>query len=96
MSRIARPLPSTTTHLPPRRKIAVFGLVFGAVTGGLIMWYFGNRTREFAADNMMGARKSAADRLPADTTEGAPDRAKEQVRSGHSATSTIDPSRSPR
>jgi len=75
----------------------MFGFIFGAVTGGLIMWYCGNRTREFAADNMIGARKSAADRRSlADTTEGAPDRAKEQVRSGRSATSTIDPSRSSR
>ena len=76
----------------------MFGFIFGAVTGGLIMWYCGNRTWEFAADNVIGARKSVADRLRslADTTEGAPDRAKEQVRSGRSATSTTDPSRSSR
>ena len=76
----------------------MFGLVLGAITGGLIMWYWGDRIRDFAADNMTGARKSTADRLrsAADTTEGAPDRAKEQVRSGHSGTSTLDPSRAPR
>ena len=57
----------------------MFGLVFGAITGGLIMWYWGDRIRDFAADNMTGARKSTADRLRsvADTTEGAPDRATE-------------------
>jgi hypothetical protein len=76
----------------------MFGLVFGAVIGGLIMWHFGNRTRELTADNVIGARKSTADqpRSSADTAVGAQDRAKEQVHSGHSATSTIDPSRSSR
>jgi hypothetical protein len=57
------------------------------------MWFFGNRTQEFAADNTIGARTSAADRLrsSADTAVAAQDRAKEQVSLGHSATSTIDP-----
>ena len=39
----------------------MFGFIFGAVAGGLTMWYFGNRTREFTTDNMSGARKSAVD-----------------------------------
>jgi hypothetical protein len=81
-----------------KEDIAMFGVIFGAVVGGLIVWYFGNRNWEFTADNMIGARKSAADRprSSADTAVGAQDREKEQVRSGHSATSTIDPSRSSR
>ena len=60
----------------------MFGLVFGAITGGLIMWYWGDRIREFAADNMTGARKSTADRVQplADTTEGAPNQAEEPAR----------------
>ena len=39
----------------------MFGFIFGVVAGGLTMWYFGNRTREFTTDNMSGARKSAVD-----------------------------------
>ena len=81
-----------------KEDIAMFGLISGAVIGGLIVWYFGNRTRELKTDTMIGARKGASDqpRSPADTAEGSQDRAKEQVHSGHSATSTIDPSRSSR
>ena len=50
----------------------MFGLVVGAITGGLITWYWGDRIRGFAADNMTGARKSTADRLRwlAETTAG--------------------------
>jgi hypothetical protein len=77
-----------------KEDIAMFGFIFGAVAGGLTMWYVGNRTREFTVDNM----KSAVDqpRSSADTAVRAQDRAKEQVHSGHSGTSTIDPSRAPR
>jgi len=81
-----------------KEDIDMFGFIFGVVAGGLTMWYFGNRTREFTTDNMSGARKSAVDqpRSSADTAVRAQDRAKEQVHSGHSGTSTIDPSRAPR
>jgi hypothetical protein len=58
----------------------MFRLAFGAVIGGLIMWFFGNRTHEFALDNMVGAR--AVDQpSSADTPVHARDRAKEQVHS---------------
>ena len=60
----------------------MFGLVFGAITGGVIMWYWGDRIRQFAADNMTGARKSTADRLRslADAAEDAPNQADESAR----------------
>jgi hypothetical protein len=69
----------------------MFRLVFGAVIGGLIMWFFGNRTQEVALDNMVDAR--AVDQSPssADTAVRARDWAEE-----HLATSTIDPSPSAR
>src|SRR4029453_12588969 len=81
-----------------KEDIAMFGFIFGAVAGGLTMWYFGNRTREFTADHMSGARERAGDqpRSSADTAVRAQDREKEQVHSGHSGTSTIDPSRASR
>ena len=74
----------------------MFRLLFGAVIGGLIMWFFGNQTQDVALGNRVGAR--AVDQPPssADTAVRARDRAKEQVHSGHSATSTIDPSPSSR
>ena len=57
----------------------MFGFVLGALVGGLSVWYWGDRIREFAGDNMSGARKSAAgalrslaekaERMPGRTTE---------------------------
>ena len=79
---MASPLTTHNYAFATKEDIAMFGLVFGAITGGLIIWCWGDRIRQFAADNMTGARKSTADRLRslADTTEGAPNQAEEPAR----------------
>jgi hypothetical protein len=76
----------------------MFGFVLGALTGGLAMWYWGDRIREFAEDNMIGARRSTADALRqlADATGNVPDRTTQPIRSAHTGTSSTGPSASPR
>ena len=76
----------------------MLGFVLGALTGGLAMWNWGNRTWEFAADNMSGVRKRAADALRqlADATESVPKRTKKPIHAADAGMSTIDPPRSSR
>jgi len=70
----------------------MFGLIFGAVVGGLTMWHFRNRTRDSQGQHDWPSQERGRPTpSPADTAVRAQDRAKEQVHSGHSATSTIDP-----
>jgi hypothetical protein len=69
----------------------MFGFVFGALTGGLAIWYGRNRLRELTGNDMMGRRTSVADvlRSLADAAERRSVRA--QRRAG-----SVDPSSGPR
>ncbi len=61
----------------------MFGFILGTLAGGLTVWLWGNRMREFAVSNTRGVRKGVADSLKTveRTAESVLDRTKERVTS---------------
>ena len=59
----------------------MFRFVFGALIGGLAVWYWGEEMREYAESRTVGVRKSAAKmiRSVGKKAEDALERTKEQV-----------------
>jgi hypothetical protein len=59
----------------------MFRFVFGALVGGLAVWYWGEEMREYAESRTVGVRKSAAKmiRSVGKKAEDALERTKEQV-----------------
>lgn len=62
----------------------MIGLVAGAIAGGALVWFWGDRMRQLAQDKTSQARNSVARGLEnvRTTAEGAIDSAKEHVRAG--------------
>jgi uncharacterized protein YdgA (DUF945 family) len=62
----------------------MIGIVVGAIAGGALVWFWGDRIRELAQDTTKQAQETVARGLEnvQATAEGAFDSAKEQVRSG--------------
>jgi hypothetical protein len=63
----------------------VKSFVLGAVTGGVIVWFWGREIREFIDERTSGVRKAAADRLQA-----AADGLQSAAEGLHSARATIE------
>jgi hypothetical protein len=61
----------------------MFRFVFGALVGGLAVWYWGEEIREYAENRTIGVRQSAAKviRVVGKKAEDVLDRTKEQVNS---------------
>ena len=61
----------------------MFRFVFGALVGGLAVWYWGEEIREYAESRTVGVRRSAAKviRSVGKKAEDVLDRTKEQVSS---------------
>lgn len=59
----------------------MFRFVFGALVGGLAVWYWGEEMREYAESRTVGVRKTAAKmiRTVGKRAEDALDRTKDQV-----------------
>jgi hypothetical protein len=66
-------------------KTLVKSFVLGAVTGGLVVWFWGQEIREFIDERTSGARKAVADRL-----QGAADGLQAAAEGLHSAKATIE------
>jgi hypothetical protein len=62
----------------------MIGFVAGAIAGGALVWFWGDRIRELTQDKTKQARETVARGLEnvQAAAEGALDSAKEQVRSG--------------
>jgi ElaB/YqjD/DUF883 family membrane-anchored ribosome-binding protein len=62
----------------------MIGFVAGAIAGGALVWFWGDRMRELAQDKTNQARDTVARGLEnvQATAEGAIDSAKEQIRTG--------------
>jgi F0F1-type ATP synthase membrane subunit b/b' len=62
-------------------------MLFGAIAGGAIVWFYGDRIRELAQHKTHEAKDAVARGLESAqaTAEGAIDKAKETVRSGFQA-----------
>ena len=65
----------------------MLGVLVGAIAGGALVWFFGDRIRQLAQDKTDQARDTVARGLESvqATAEGTIDKAKEQVRSGFQA-----------
>lgn len=77
----------------------MFRFVFGALVGGLAVWYWRDQIRKYAENRTMGVRESAADaiRSVGKRAEDVLDRTKEQVSSAtQSAQDMVRSSQSPR
>lgn len=61
----------------------MFRFIFGALVGGLAVWYWGEELREYAENRTLGVRRSAAKviRSVGKKAEDVLDRTKEQVNS---------------
>jgi hypothetical protein len=66
-------------------KTLVKSFVLGAITGGVIVWFWGREIREFIDERTSGVRKAAADRLQA-----AADGLQSAAEGLHSARATIE------
>jgi hypothetical protein len=77
----------------------MFRFVFGALVGGLAVWYWGEEMREYAESRTVGVRKSAAKmiRTVGKRAEDALDRTKDQVNAvAQSGQDMIHPTPTPR
>jgi hypothetical protein len=68
----------------PARRFIVIGFVVGAIAGGVLVWFWGDRLRQLAEDTTDQARDKVARGLEnvQATAESAIDSAKEQIRGG--------------
>jgi hypothetical protein len=62
----------------------MIGFVAGAIAGGALVWFWGDRMRQLAQEKTQGVRDTVARGLEnvQATAEGAIDTAKEQIRTG--------------
>jgi hypothetical protein len=62
----------------------MIGFMAGLIAGGALVWFWGDRVRQFAQDKTDEARASVVSGLESvqATAEGALDTAKEQIRTG--------------
>src|SRR5262245_41985862 len=66
------------------RRSEMVKFIVGAVAGGLVMWFWGGKLGQYAADGTRAARAGAADTLRAveATADSAIDSARERIHTG--------------
>src|SRR5262245_4066441 len=66
------------------RRCEMVKFIVGAIAGGLVMWFWGGRLGQYAADGTRAARAGAADTLRAveATADSAIDSARERIHTG--------------